>query len=62
MIAIIAASIGGAAAIVAAVVSLHNTRKIEEVHVLVNSRLDAALEQIADLKDQRDKKARGEIK
>lgn len=61
MITIIAAVIGGVAAIVAAFISYHNGVKIREVHVLVNSRLDSALEQIDDLKNQRDRKARGEI-
>jgi hypothetical protein len=34
--------------------------KVQEVHVLVNSRLDATLSEIADLKQQRDLKASGE--
>lgn len=34
-----------------------NKKKINEVHVLVNSRLDATLNEVADLKAQRDKKA-----
>jgi len=52
---IIAASIGGAAAILAAVLGIINHVKIGEVHVLVNNRLDTALEQIADLQKQRDR-------
>jgi hypothetical protein len=53
MIVIIAASIGGVAAIIAAVLGLTNRVKIAEVHVLVNHRLDEALMEIAQLKDQR---------
>jgi hypothetical protein len=53
MIVIIAASIGGVAAIIAAVLGLTNRSKIAEVHVLVNHRLDEALMEIAQLKDQR---------
>jgi hypothetical protein len=34
--------------------------KVQEVHLLVNSRLDATLSEIADLKQQRDLKASGE--
>jgi hypothetical protein len=34
--------------------------KVQEVHLLVNSRLDATLNEIADLKQQRDLKASGE--
>lgn len=41
----------------AAVISAWVARKVQQVHVLVNSRLDAALAQIDDLKDQRDLKA-----
>ena len=41
------------AAIIAASLGYINHNKIKQVHVLVNSRLDAALEQIGDLKDQR---------
>ena len=44
------------AAVAAAAIGALNHRKIDQVHVLVNSRLDAALLQIEDLKGQRDLK------
>jgi hypothetical protein len=53
VITIIAASIGGVAAIAAAALGLVNRQKIAEVHVLVNHRLDEALTEIQTLKDQR---------
>lgn len=46
--------ITGIAAIIAAAVGLINRHKLNQVHVLVNSRLDATLTEIADLKLQRD--------
>jgi hypothetical protein len=49
------ASISGVAAIIAAALGAVNHVKIGEVHVLVNNRLDSALEQIADLQKQRDR-------
>jgi hypothetical protein len=49
---IIVAVIGAAATIISALVY----RKVGQVHVLVNSRLDTALSEIQDLKDQRDLK------
>jgi len=48
--------ISAAAALAAAVLGLLNRKKLTEVHLLVNSRLDSALSQIADLKQQRDLK------
>jgi hypothetical protein len=50
----LAASIPSCAGIIAAVIGLINRRKISEIHVLVNSRLDLAIAQIEDLKQQRD--------
>jgi hypothetical protein len=44
--------ISGVAAVTAAATGLANRRKIKEVHVLVNSRLDQALNRIGDLQDQ----------
>ena len=49
-----ASVITAVAAVAAAVVGTLNHRKIDQVHVLVNSRLDTALAQIEDLKQQRD--------
>jgi hypothetical protein len=46
---IVVAVIGGAATVISALVY----RKVGQVHVLVNSRLDTALEQIEDLKSER---------
>ena len=48
--------IAGIAAIVAAVIGIRNHVKLTDIHVLVNSRLDTALEEIKDLKTQRDMK------
>lgn len=48
--------IAGIAAVIAAVISGYNHRKLNEIHVLVNSRLDAAIGEIEDLKKQRDLK------
>lgn len=47
---ILAAVIGAIGAIISALVY----RKVGQVHVLVNSRLDTALAQIDDLKSERD--------
>jgi hypothetical protein len=44
------AVVGALGAIIASYVGLSNKRKIAEVHVLVNSRLSTALEEIAELK------------
>lgn len=49
--------VGGLAAIsstAAAWIGLHNRKRINEIHVMVNSRLDSTLAEIADLKQQRD--------
>jgi hypothetical protein len=46
---IVVALIGGAATVISALVY----RKVGQVHVLVNSRLDTALEEINDLKSER---------
>lgn len=51
---IIAAVIAGVCAIAAAIIGVVNHRKLEEIHILVNSRLDEALAEIQDLKNQRD--------
>jgi hypothetical protein len=56
LVAIIPSAFG----LAAAVLGLMNRKKLQEVHVLVNSRLDATLTEIADLKTQRDLKASGE--
>jgi hypothetical protein len=52
-IGVIATAIG---AIVAAVLGYKNKKKLTEIHILVNSRLDQALGEINDLKSQRDLK------
>lgn len=51
---IIAAIIGATGAILAAVIAsrLGSRRQLNEIHVLVNSRLSEALAEIADLKKQ----------
>lgn len=51
---VIAAIIAGLSAIVAAIIGIFNHRKLQEIHILVNSRLDQALAEITDLKEQRD--------
>jgi hypothetical protein len=56
IIAIIVACIGGAAAIVAALIGVFNKSKLAEIHVLVNNRLDEALKEISDLKKAADQK------
>jgi hypothetical protein len=52
MVTIIAAVIGGVAAVAAASLGVMNRGKLREIHVLVNSRLDEALGEIALLKEQ----------
>jgi hypothetical protein len=54
---IIVALIGGAATVISAMCY----RRVGQVHVLVNSRLDTALSQIDDLKAQRDLKRQDEL-
>ena len=49
-----ASVITGAAALAAAVIGAWNHKRLGEIHVLVNNRLDTALAQIEDLKTQRD--------
>lgn len=49
---ILSSVIAGLAVVLSAVI----LRKVQQVHVLVNSRLDTALEQIKDLKEQRQKR------
>lgn len=51
---VIAAIIAGLSAIIAAIIGIFNHRKLQEIHILVNSRLDQALAEITDLKEQRD--------
>jgi hypothetical protein len=46
-----ASVISGAAAVIGALV----LRKVQQVHLLVNSRLDKTLAEIADLKAERDR-------
>lgn len=48
------ASGGAIIGAITAVLGLINRKKISEVHILVNSRLDATLTEIEDLKEQRD--------
>lgn len=48
------ASGGAIIGAITAVLGLINRKKISEVHILVNSRLDATLTEIEDLKQQRD--------
>jgi hypothetical protein len=43
-----------AVSLVAALLGVVNHAKLTQVHVLVNSRLDTAVQEIADLKQQRD--------
>jgi hypothetical protein len=54
---IIASVVGGISAIAAAIISGFNHRKLQEIKVSVDGRLDQALNEIADLKKQRDIKA-----
>lgn len=51
---VIAAVIAGLSAITAAIIGVFNNRKLKEIHILVNSRLDQALSEINDLRQQRD--------
>jgi hypothetical protein len=51
VVSVIAAVFSGLATVLAA----YLTGKVRQVHVLVNSRLDQALDEISDLKNQRDK-------
>jgi hypothetical protein len=60
VVTVVVAIIGALGAIGAAVVGVINRAKINEIHVLVNSRLDAALGQVDDLKEQRDRTQRKE--
>jgi hypothetical protein len=52
LIAIVIGTLAAVASAVAAIVSVFNHRKIQEVHILVNNRLDAALEKIGNLEAQ----------
>jgi amino acid permease len=52
---VIAAIIAGICAIIAAIIGALNHRKLDAIHILVNSRLDEALAEITDLKKERDK-------
>ena len=51
---IVAATITGMSAITAAIIGVWNHKKLTEIHILVNSRLDQALSEINDLKSERD--------
>ena len=51
---IVAATITGMSAITAAIIGVWNHKKLQEIHILVNSRLDQALSEINDLKSERD--------
>jgi hypothetical protein len=53
MTELIAAGLSGMAVIISALI----LRKSQQIHLLVNSRLDATIAEIADLKKQRDDKA-----
>lgn len=53
---IVAAVIAGVFAIAAAIIGAYNQRKLNEIHVVMNSRLDEALAEIESLKVERDKK------
>ena len=50
---LIVAGAGGIGAVVAAALGLINKKKNEEIHILVNHRLDEALAEINTLKTQR---------
>jgi predicted membrane-bound spermidine synthase len=50
-------AITGVCSLAAAVVSALILRKVQQVHVLVNSRLDSALAEADDLRKQQDPKA-----
>jgi hypothetical protein len=52
---ILVAVIGALGAIGAAAVGYANRQKLTEIHVLVNSRLDTAIREIEDLKQQRNR-------
>lgn len=56
MTSIIAAALSALAVILSAFI----LRKSQQIHLLVNSRLDATIAEIADLKQQRDDKAAAE--
>lgn len=47
---IISAVIVGVAAVLAAIIGIWNRQKLNQIHVLVNSRLQVALDEISDLK------------
>lgn len=49
MSGVVASVISGAAVVLSAFI----LRKVQQVHVLVNSRLDLALAELADLKEER---------
>lgn len=51
----VAAIISAVAACIAALGGITNRTKINQVHLLVNSRLDATLAEIDDLRKQRDR-------
>jgi acetolactate synthase small subunit len=57
---ILSAVIIGGFSIAAAFIGLMNRVKINEIHIMVNSRLDQAIEQIHDLISQRDRQQRKE--
>lgn len=52
-----AAIITAVAAIAVAYIGVGNRRKLNQIHILVNSRLDQALSEIKELKEQRNHKA-----
>lgn len=56
LVIIVSSVIAGISAVTAAMVGAVNHRKLSEIHILVNSRLDTAMAEIEDLKKQRDLK------
>jgi ABC-type molybdate transport system substrate-binding protein len=54
---VVAAVIAALGAIIAAIIGAFNHKKLQDIKVSVDGRLDQALEEIADLKRQRDIKA-----
>ena len=55
VVLVIVAVIGALGAIGASAMGLLNRKKLTEIHVLVNSRLDQALSEINDLRQQRNR-------
>ena len=47
-----AAVVAGVFSVITTVVGLINRRRLGEIHILVNNRLDLALQEIKDLKEE----------